>query len=219
MLITLDGPAAAGKGTLSRKLAEHYNLARLDTGLIYRAVGIKAHKIGNPSDEHIAIKAAQSILPNDLDLQGLRTEFAGVAASKVAAIPKVREILIIFQRNFANSPPDDKSGSIIEGRDIGTVICPEAQHKLFITASTEVRTERRYKELQDRGEEVIRSAIMRDIIDRDTRDKSRAIAPLTPAGDAKVIDTSNLNADEVFAEALNYITLGISNTKKLDGQR
>jgi cytidylate kinase len=142
-----------------------------------------------------------------------------VAASKVAAIPKVREILIIFQRNFANSPPDDKSGSIIEGRDIGTVICPEAQHKLFITASTEVRTERRYKELQDRGEEVIRSAIMRDIIDRDTRDKSRAIAPLTPAGDAKVIDTSNLNADEVFAEALNYITLGISNTKKLDGQR
>lgn len=219
MLITLDGPAAAGKGTLSRKLAEHYNLARLDTGLIYRAVGIKAHKIGNPSDKHIAIKAAQSILPNDLDLQGLRTEFAGVAASKVAAIPKVREILIIFQRNFANSPPDDKSGSIIEGRDIGTVICPEAQHKLFITASTEVRTERRYKELQDRGEEVIRSAIMRDIIDRDTRDKSRAIAPLTPAGDAKVIDTSNLNADEVFAEALNYITLGISNTKKLDGQR
>jgi len=219
MLITLDGPAAAGKGTLSRKLAEHYNLARLDTGLIYRAVGIKAHKIGNPSDKHIAIKAAQSILPNDLDLQGLRTEFAGVAASKVAAIPKVREILIIFQRNFANSPPDDKSGSIIEGRDIGTVICPEAQHKLFITASTEVRTERRYKELQDRGEEVIRSAIMMDIIDRDTRDKSREIAPLTPADDAKVIDTSNLNADEVFAEALNYITLGISNTKKLDGRR
>ena len=206
MLITVDGPAAAGKGTLTHKLAEHFNLAQLDTGLIYRAVGVKALKLGDPSSKYTAIQAAQSILLNDLNLNDLRTETAGVAASKVAKIPEVREILLDFQRKFANNPPNGSSGSIIDGRDIGTVVCPEAPYKLFITASTDVRTERRFKELQDRGEEAIRSAILRDIIGRDARDISRTVAPLIPADDAKVIDTSDLNADEVFAAALNYIT-------------
>ena len=207
MLIAVDGPAAAGKGTLTRKLAEHFDLARLDTGLIYRAVGLKALELGDPSDEKIAVAAAEGLSFSDLDLAGLRDEAAGNAASKVAAIPAVRDILLIFQRNFAANPPNGKKGAVLDGRDIGTVVCPEAPYKLFIDASAEVRADRRYKELQERGEEAIRSAILRDIIDRDERDRSRTVAPLEPAKDAKVLDTSDLDADAVFAAALNFISL------------
>ncbi len=206
MLIAVDGPAAAGKGTLTRKLAEHFNLARLDTGLIYRAVGLKALDLGNPSDEETAVKAAQSLSFTDLDQQGLRDEAAGNAASQVAAIPAVRDILLTFQRDFAATPPSGKKGAVLDGRDIGTVVCPDAPYKLFITASAEVRADRRYKELQERGEEAIRSAILRDIFDRDERDRSRTVAPLEPAKDAKVLDTSDLDADAVFAAALNFIS-------------
>ncbi|MBT4937570.1 MAG: (d)CMP kinase [Rhodospirillaceae bacterium] len=207
MLIAVDGPAAAGKGTLTRKLAEHFDLARLDTGLIYRAVGLKALELGDPSDEKIAVAAAEGLSFSDLDLAGLRDEAAGNAASKVAAIPAVRDILLIFQRNFAANPPNGKKGAVLDGRDIGTVVCPEAPYKLFIDASAEVRADRRYKELQERGDEAIRSAILRDIIDRDERDRSRTVAPLEPAKDAKVLDTSDLDADAVFAAALNFISL------------
>ena len=206
MIIAVDGPAAAGKGSLTRKLAEHFNLARLDTGMIYRAVGLKALKIGDPADEKVAVEAAQLLSFDDLDQQGLRDEAAGNAASQVAAIPAVRDILLKFQRNFAANPPNDKIGAVLDGRDIGTVVCPDAPYKLFISASPEVRAERRYKELQERGEEAIRSAILRDIIDRDERDRSRTVAPLEPATDAEVIDTSDMDADAVYAAALNYIS-------------
>ena len=207
MIIAVDGPAASGKGTLTRKLAEHFNLARLDTGMIYRAVGLKALEIGDPADENVAVEAARSLAFDDLDQAGLRDEAAGKAASQVAAIPAVRDILLIFQRNFAANPPNGKKGAVLDGRDIGTVVCPEAPYKLFIDASAEVRADRRYKELQERGDEAIRSAILRDIIDRDERDRSRTVAPLEPAKDAKVLDTSDLDADAVFAAALNFISL------------
>lgn len=206
MLIAVDGPAAAGKGTLTQKLADHFDLARLDTGLIYRAVGLKALELGDPTDPENAVKAAKTLVFTDLDLAGLRDEAAGNAASKVAAIPAVRDILLAFQRDFAEHPPEGKKGAVLDGRDIGTVVCPEAPYKFFITASPEVRAERRYKELQERGEEAIRSAILRDIMDRDERDSSRTVAPLEPAKDAKVLDTSDLDADAVFAAALNFIS-------------
>ena len=210
MIIAVDGPAASGKGTLTRKLAEHFNLARLDTGMIYRAVGLKALEIGDPADELVAVEAARSLAFDDLDQAGLRDEAAGKAASQVAAIPAVRDILLKFQRNFATNPPNNKNGpvngAVLDGRDIGTVVCPDAPYKLFISASSEVRAERRYKELQERGEEAIRSAILRDIIDRDERDRSRTVAPLEPATDAEIIDTSDMDADAVFAAALNFIS-------------
>ncbi|MBT7957302.1 MAG: (d)CMP kinase [Rhodospirillaceae bacterium] len=206
MIIAVDGPAASGKGTLTRKLAEHFNLARLDTGMIYRAVGLKALEIGDPADELVAVEAARSLAFDDLDQAGLRDEAAGKAASQVAAIPAVRDILLKFQRNFATNPPNNKNGAVLDGRDIGTVVCPDASYKLFISASSEVRAERRYKELQERGEEAIRSAILRDIIDRDERDRSRTVAPLEPATDAEIIDTSDMDADAVFAAALNFIS-------------
>jgi CMP/dCMP kinase len=206
MIIAVDGPAASGKGTLTRKLAEHFNLARLDTGMIYRAVGLKALEIGDPADELVAVEAARSLAFDDLDQAGLRDEAAGKAASQVAAIPAVRDILLKFQRNFATNPPNNKNGAVLDGRDIGTVVCPDASYKLFISASSEVRAERRYKELQERGEEAIRSAILRDIIDRDERDRSRTVAPLEPATDAEIIDTSDMDADAVFTAALNFIS-------------
>ena len=210
MIIAVDGPAASGKGTLTRKLAEHFNLARLDTGMIYRAVGLKALEIGDPADENVAVEAARSLAFDDLDQAGLRDEAAGKAASQVAAIPAVRDILLKFQRNFATNPPNNKNGpvngAVLDGRDIGTVVCPDAPYKLFISASSEVRAERRYKELQERGEEAIRSAILGDIIDRDERDRSRTVAPLEPATDAEIIDTSDMDADAVFAAALNFIS-------------
>ena len=205
MIIAIDGPAAAGKGTLTRKLAKYYNLALLDTGLIYRAVGLKAVLNGDPSVSEIAIQAAKSLDLADLKIHGIRGELAAKSASLVAAIPAVRDVLLEFQREFAHNPPDGKLGSILDGRDIGTVVCPDAKFKLFITASLEVRTDRRYKELQERGEEAIRSAVLDDIKTRDERDIARALSPLKPAGDAKIIDSSDFNASEVFSLAQEFI--------------
>ncbi len=207
MIIAVDGPAAAGKGTLTRNLADHFDLARLDTGLIYRAAGKLASQLGDPADSATAVKAAQSLSFTDLEKPSLRDEVAGEVASKVAAVPEVRAILLSFQRDFAAHPPGGKKGAVLDGRDIGTVVCPDATVKLFITASPEVRAERRFKELQERGEEAIRSRILRDIKDRDKRDCSRPVAPLESAKDAKVIDTSDLDAAAVFAVALEYIDL------------
>ena len=205
MIIALDGPAAAGKGTLTRKLAEYYNLAMLDTGLIYRAVGLKAVLKGDPSDNGIAIEAAKSLKPLDLEMKNIRGEDAAKYASLVAAIPAVRDILLGFQQDFAHNPPVGKSGSILDGRDIGTIVCPDTKFKLYITASLEVRTDRRYKELQERGEEAIRSAVLDDMKARDQRDSTRALSPLTPARDAKIIDSSYFNAEEVFSLAKKFI--------------
>jgi len=207
MLIAVDGPAAAGKGTLCSKLAEHFNLAKLDTGLIYRAVAKKIFETGRPINDKIAIEIAQFLSINDLDKSGLRDELIGKNASEIASIPGVRNILLQFQRNFAKNPPNNKLGAVLDGRDIGTVVCPDANFKLFITATPEERAERRYKELQDRGKEAIRGAILRDIINRDESDRLRAISPLMPAFDAHIIDTTNLDQDDVFNVALKFITL------------
>ena len=206
MLIAVDGPAAAGKGSLSLKLAEHFDFARLDTGLIYRAVAMKVLETEDPNSDKNAVKIAQLLSLNDLDTKDLRNEEVGITASKIAMIPEVRNILLNFQRSFATTPPNNKLGAVLDGRDIGTVVCPNADFKLFVTASPEVRAERRFKELQDRGEEAIRSAILRDIIDRDERDRRRLVSPLVPAPDAYILETSTLDLDAVFKIALNYIS-------------
>jgi cytidylate kinase len=206
MLIAVDGPAAAGKGSLSLKLAEYFDLARLDTGLIYRAVAMKVLKTEGSNSNKDAVEIAQLLSLNDMNTKGLRNEEVGIMASKIAIIPEVRNILLRFQRNFAANPPNNKLGAVLDGRDIGTVVCPNANFKLFVTASPEVRAERRFKELQDRGEEAIRSAILQDIIDRDERDRSRSVSPLMPAQDAYILETSTLDLDAVFKIALNYIS-------------
>ena len=206
MIIAVDGPAAAGKGTLSRMLAEHFDLARLDTGLIYRAVAMKILELEGPINNENAAEIAQSLKLNDLNKRGLRSEIVGSKASEIAVIPEVRNILLNFQRNFAKNPPDGRSGAVLDGRDIGTVVYPDANFKLFITASIEVRTRRRYKELQERGDKAIRSAVRRDIINRDERDRMRSTSPLIPAEDAHILETSKLDANAVFKKALNLIT-------------
>jgi cytidylate kinase len=206
MLIAVDGPAAAGKGSLSLKLAEHFDFARLDTGLIYRAVAMKVLKTEGSNSKKDAVEIAQLLSLNDMNTKGLRNEEVGIMASKIAIIPEVRNILLRFQRDFAANPPSNKLGAVLDGRDIGTVVCPNANFKLFVTASPEVRAERRFKELQDRGEEAIRSAILQDIIDRDERDRSRSVSPLMPAQDAYILETSTLDLDAVFKIALNYIS-------------
>ena len=207
MIIAVDGPAASGKGTLSRRLASHFDLAVLDTGLIYRAVGLKVlDEGGDPGYGVAAIAAAESLSFHDLNQEGLRGEAAAVAASQVAAIPEVRGVLVRFQRSFATHPPIGKLGAVLDGRDIGTVIFPDAKYKIFLIANPEVRATRRFKELQDRGSKAIHSRILRDMKDRDDKDSSRTIAPLEPAKDAYVMHTTSLQADAAFVAALNYIS-------------
>lgn len=206
MIIAIDGPAAAGKGTMAKRLAKHFNLAFLDTGSLYRAVGKKVlDQGGDPDDAEYATAVAIELEASDLDVDGLRTETVGQAASKVSAVPGVRAALLDFQRNFAASPPDGAAGAVLDGRDIGTVVCPDATAKLFITASAEVRAERRLKELLGRGSEAIYARVLEDMKERDARDQSRATSPLEPAIDAKLLDTSDLDADQAFAEALEFI--------------
>ena len=189
--IAIDGPAAAGKGTLARALAAHYGMAYLDTGLLYRAVG--AGVLGGGE----AVAVAQALDPSDLENDALRTQGVAEAASQVAAIPQVRAALTAFQRQFARRD----GGAVLDGRDIGTVICPEAEVKLFVTASPETRAERRYLELTDRGEAADRAAILAEVMARDARDTGRADAPLRAADDATIIDTSELTAAEALAQA------------------
>ncbi len=210
MIIAIDGPAAAGKGTLARRLAEHFSLAYLDTGLLYRAVGFKVIGDGiDPADTAAAEAVAQSLAPQDLDNPALRTDEIASAASKVSAIPGVRAALLAFQRSFAGTPPEGTRGAVLDGRDIGTVVCPDADVKLFVTASVEVRAERRLKELLERGEEAIHGRVLQDMKERDARDSGRSVSPLAPADDAFVLDTSDLDADAAFAAALEYIQKNI----------
>ena len=207
MIIAVDGPAAAGKGTLARRLADHFGLAYLDTGLLYRAVGLRLLRQGaSPDDEAAATAAARALAPADLEDPELRTEKVAAAASKVAAIPAVRAVLLDFQRNFADHPPGGARGAVLDGRDIGTVVCPHADHKIFVTAAPEERAKRRAKELRERGVATIHSRVLREMRERDARDRSRCIAPLVPADDAHVIDTTELDEDAVFAAALDFIT-------------
>ena len=214
MIIAIDGTSAAGKGTLAKRLKEHFDYAYLDTGALYRAVGKSVLDMGkDPSDEATAIQAAQNLKPETIltlqDDPSIRTEECGKAAAKVSPISGVRQALFDFQRRFALSPvkPDGTpaKGAILDGRDIGTVICPDAQFKLFLVASPEVRAKRRQKELQEKGICAIFEHVLAEVKARDERDSTRAIAPLKPANDALVIDTSDLTSDEVFNKALDFI--------------
>ena len=206
MIIAIDGPSAAGKGTLARRLAAHFGFAQLDSGRLYRAVGLKLLRAGHdPSDETLALAAARALDPGELDDPALREEASAKAASVVAAMPSVRRALLDFQRAFARTPPEGKAGAVIDGRDIGTVVCPDAEVKLFVTASDEIRARRRSEELQGRGEVAIYARVLKDMRERDARDSQRSVAPLVAADDAIVLDTSDLDADAVFAAALELI--------------
>lgn len=203
MIIALDGPAAAGKGTLARRLARHFGLNYLDTGSLYRATGLAVLRAGgDPADPVQAEAAARSLTEELRSSPDLRTEATAQAASKVAAIPGVRAALLEFQRSFAATAP----GAVLDGRDIGTVVCPGADAKIFVTASLEKRAERRFKELLGKGESAIWEAVLQDMRERDARDSGRSVAPLVPAADAVVLDTSELDADGAFAAAVSIIS-------------
>lgn len=205
MIIAIDGPAAAGKGTLAKRLAVHFDLAFLDTGRLYRAVAYGILQAGDdPNDPKIAIAAARALDPANVDMDDLYTEKVAETASVVAAIGDVRKELLSFQRNFAHNPPDGKKGAVLDGRDIASVVCPDATHKFFVTASPEVRAKRRFKELQENGVESTYAAVLADIEQRDQRDRTRKVSPLKSV-DARVIDTSDKLPDAVFLEALAYI--------------
>jgi cytidylate kinase len=207
MIIAVDGPAASGKGTLARRLAKRFGLAHLDTGLLYRATAARVLRSGgDPADEAAARAAAEALGAADLEDPELRGEAVSQGASVVAALPAVRRALLAFQRHFAHAPPDGARGAVLDGRDIGTVVCPDADAKLFVTASLEARARRRHKELLARGTRSIYARVLRDMRERDARDSSRAAAPLVPAPDAVIIDTTDLDADAVFARALAAIS-------------
>lgn len=193
--IAIDGPAAAGKGTVSKAVAAHFGFAHLDTGLLYRAVGAKMLAGVEP------VEAAKTLMAEDLEGEGLRQPEVAQAASKVAVMGEVRAALVDFQRAFARR----SGGAVLDGRDIGTVICPNAEAKLFVTASAEVRAERRYLELESKGHETSREAVLADVKERDARDMERAEAPLKPAEDAVVIDTSEMSIEQAIAEAIKAI--------------
>jgi cytidylate kinase len=208
VVIAVDGPAASGKGTLARRIAAELGYAYLDTGLLYRAIGLALLRDGkDPADAEAAVAHAVAfdVTKTDFDDPALRDEETGRAAGIVAANSQVRETLIEVQRRFAAAPPGGMPGAVLDGRDIGTVICPEADHKIFVDADIQVRADRRVKELQDRGVESIPSRVLQDMKERDERDRTRSVAPLAPAADASVIDTTNLNADAAFAEAMYLI--------------
>jgi cytidylate kinase len=196
LVIAVDGPSASGKGTLAKRLAAHFRLPHLDTGLLYRAVGWKALQSGQaPADVAARLTAA------DLDDPALRTDEAGQQASKVGQIPEVRANLLRFQKEFSSQAP----GAVLDGRDIGTVICPDAPVKLFVTASPEARAERRYQELRARGADTIKPRVLAEMAERDRRDSERAAAPLKAAPDAWLLDTTEMDADAAFAAALVFI--------------
>lgn len=206
MIIAVDGPAASGKGTLARRLAAHYQLAHLDTGSLYRATALRVlAKGGDPTDAETAAAAARAVTAADLADPRLRQDDVAAAASVVAAIPAVRAALLTFQRDFARHPPAGLRGAVLDGRDIGTVVCPAADAKLFITASLEARAERRYKELQAAGAGAIYERVLQDMKVRDERDSERRAAPLKAADQSKLIDTTALDADAAFAAAVEFI--------------
>lgn len=193
--VAIDGPAAAGKGTISKAVAAHFGLAHLDTGLLYRAVGRRTLDGTDP------VKAAQALTAEELHQGDLRTAEVAQAASKVAVIPEVRAALVDFQRSFARRA----GGAVLDGRDIGTVICPDAEVKLFVTASPEVRAERRYLELSGKTADVTREQVLADVRERDARDAERNTAPMKPAEDAILLDTSGLSIEAALQKAIAAI--------------
>ena len=202
MIIALDGPAASGKGTLARRLATHFGLPHLDTGLLYRATARALMEAGERlDDERRAVEAARGLALMDFDEEQLRGREMGEAASVVAAIPAVRAALFDMQRSFASRP----EGAVLDGRDIGTVICPDAKVKIFVTASPETRANRRALELARRGEKVNYAEVLEDIRKRDERDSHRSSAPSVAAEDAVILDTSALDVEGAFAAALAIV--------------
>jgi len=202
MIIAIDGPAASGKGTLGKRLAHHYGYRHLDTGVIYRAVAQALLESGAAlSDEAAAVAAAMELDPEKFGNPVLKTQAVGDAASVVSAIPEVREVLLNFQRQFAAGPP----GAVLDGRDIGTVICPDAEVKIFVVADPKVRAHRRTLEALARGETADEALVLADILKRDERDKNRATAPLKCAPDAHVLDNSNLDIEGGVRAAIAII--------------
>ncbi len=207
MIIAIDGPAASGKGTLGKRIAAHYGLAHLDTGTLYRAVARDTLARGaDPADARAARAAALALDAATLDDPALRAAGLGETASIVAAHPQVREALLAYQRAFARQKP----GAVLDGRDIGTVICPDAEVKLFVTASAEERARRRWREVLDNGSSLTLAEVLDDIRRRDERDKGRATAPLQRAPDAYLLDTTNLDIDAAFRAAIDLIDAALA---------
>ena len=202
MIIAIDGPAASGKGTLGKRLAAHFGLRHLDTGLLYRAVAKALNDGGRYlEDRESAVAAAKALDPAQFDETALKGHAIGEAASIVSAIPEVRAALLKLQREFAATPP----GAVLDGRDIGTVICPDADVKIFVIAEPQVRARRRAAELRAAGQPADEAAILADIMRRDERDRSRAVAPLVKAHDSKMLDTSKLDIEGAVAEAIRIV--------------
>jgi CMP/dCMP kinase len=202
MVITIDGPAASGKGTLAYRLGKHLDLPHLDTGLLYRAVGERLLADGRALDDvEAAVAAAQTIKIDSIARDSLLGSQVGAAASRVAAMPEVRAALLSIQRTFAQNP----GGAVLDGRDTGTVVCPNADVKLFVVATAEARAARRHKELMGRGEKSSYDEVLADIRRRDERDTARAVAPLKPAPDAVLLDTTALDIEAAFQEALKIV--------------
>lgn len=202
MIIAVDGPAASGKGTMAKRLASHYGLPHLDTGLLYRAVGRDwASFADDPDAEAKAVAIARTLDAGAIDADTLGSAEIGQLASRVSAIPDVRKVLFQVQRDFATQP----GGAVLDGRDIGTVICPEADAKLFVTASPEVRMERRAGQLEQKGIAVDRAELLANIRARDARDMNRAAAPLRPADDAVLLDTSEMDIEAALRAAIAIV--------------
>jgi cytidylate kinase len=202
MIVTIDGPAASGKGTLARRLANELGVPHLDTGLLYRAVGARLLAAGRALDDvAAAAAAARAVGIAELERERLMAAGLGEAASRVAAMPEVRAALLRLQQDFARQP----GGAVLDGRDTGTVVCPEADVKLFVTASAEARAARRHRELLERGEAAALADVLADIRRRDARDAARAVAPLQPAPDAVLLDTTALDIEAAFQEALKIV--------------
>ncbi|TNE38740.1 MAG: (d)CMP kinase [Alphaproteobacteria bacterium] len=202
MIIAIDGPAASGKGTMARMLADHYDLAHLDTGALYRGVAWQVlQQGGDPADAETALNAAQNLSISGISGPELRTPEVAAAASIVAAMEPVRAAILQVQRDFAHQP----KGAVLDGRDIGTVVCPEADVKLFITASVEERARRRHAELVAGGKDVTFEGVLADLQERDARDSSRAVSPLTQAEDAHLLDTTKLSIEAAFKRACDLI--------------
>jgi CMP/dCMP kinase len=202
MIIAIDGPAASGKGTLGKRLAAHYGLAHLDTGLIYRAVAKAMIDAGqNPGDVKAAAAAAKALDPSHFDEVSLKAHCISEAASIVSAIPQVRDALLAFQREFAARAP----GAVLDGRDIGTIICPDADVKIYVTATPEVRARRRSAEYRAQGRDIDEAAVLADVRKRDQRDQNRAAAPLRRAPDAHLLDTTHLDIDAAIRAAIDIV--------------
>jgi cytidylate kinase len=214
-VIAIDGPSASGKGTIARKLAEHFGFDYMDTGLLYRAAGMMARAAGVGAEDGEALTAFAKNLDMDalvstLTNPAMRGDEAAMLASWVGPNPAVRAALLKLQQDFCKFPPEDRPGAVLDGRDIGTVIAPDAKVKIFVTASAEARAERRFKGLRSRGQDATYATVLTDMKERDARDAMRSLAPTKPAPDAVMLDTTDLSVNQAFAEAVRIAQVGLA---------